>query len=106
LVVAWADERAVGCGAVRLIDNETAELKRMYIDPKYRRQGLAGSMLRFLENRARSLGATRVVLETVISPTAAVALYRAAGYEEIPQFGLYVGSEISFCMGKGLESPS
>ena len=99
-VVAWADEKAVGCGAVRLIDNETAELKRMYIVPEYRGQGLAGAILRLLEDHARALGATRVVLETVIGPPAAVALYRAAGYEEIPKFGPYVESEISFCMGK------
>ena len=104
-VVAWADEKAVGCGAVRLIDTETAELKRMYIIPDYRRQGLAGAILRFLEDRARALGATRVILETAIKPPAAVALYRAAGYEEIPKFGPYVESEISFCMGKNFEPP-
>ena len=104
-VVAWADEEAIGCGAVRLIDAETAELKRMYIVPEYRRQGVAGAMLRSLEDHARALGATRVVLETVINPPAAVALYRAAGYEEIPTFGPYVESEISFCMGKSFEFP-
>ena len=104
-VVAWADEKAVGCGAVRLIDAGTAEVKRMYIVPDYRRQGLAGAILRFLEDRARALGATRVVLETVINPPAAVALYRAAGYEEIPKFGPYVESEISLCMGKSFKPP-
>ena len=98
--VVWADEMAVGCGAVRLIDDETAELKRMYIAPEYRRQGLAGAMLRFLEDRAHGLGALRVVLETVADPSAAVALYRAAGYDQIPKFGPYVESEISICMGK------
>jgi len=100
IVVAWADKRAIGCGAVRLIDTGTAELKRMYIVPEHRQKGLAGAILRFLEDRARSLGATRVVLETVTDPPAAVALYRAAGYDEIPKFGPYVDSEISFCMGK------
>jgi GNAT superfamily N-acetyltransferase len=104
-VVAWADEKAVGCGAVRLIDNKTAELKRMYIVPEYRRQGMAGAILRCLEGHARALGATRVVLETVIDPPAAVALYRAAGYEAIPKFGPHVESEISFCMGKIFDRP-
>jgi len=105
IVVAWADEKAVGCGAVRLLGDESAELKRMYIVPEYRRQGIAGAILRFLEDQARALGATRVVLETVIEPPAAVALYRAAGYKEIPKFGPYVESEISFCMGKVLDRP-
>jgi GNAT superfamily N-acetyltransferase len=105
VVVAWADERAVGCGAVRLVDAETAELKHVYIVPHHRRQGLARAVLRFLEDRARELGAVRIVLETVINPPAAVALYRANGYEEIPKFGPYLESEISFCMGKSLELP-
>jgi GNAT superfamily N-acetyltransferase len=103
-VVAWVDDMAVGCGTVRLIDAETAELKRMYVVTDYRRQGLAGAILRFLEDRARALGANRVVLETVINPPAAVALYRAAGYEEIPKFGPYADSNISFCMGKSFET--
>ncbi len=104
-VVAWVDGKAVGCGAVRVVDIETAELKRMFIDPQYRGQGLARAILRFLEDRARALGATQVVLETVINPPAAVALYRAAGYEVIPKFGPYVESEMSFCMGKSLDPP-
>src|SRR5487761_2361977 len=104
IVVAWADEEPVGCGAVRLLDGETAELKRMYVVPDCRRQGIAGAILRFLEDRARALGATRVVLETVVDPPAAVALYRAAGYTEIPKFGPYVESEISFCMSKSFET--
>jgi GNAT superfamily N-acetyltransferase len=104
-VVAWADEKAIGCGAVRLIDDETAELKRMYIVPEYRRQGTAGAILRLLEDHARALGANRVVLETVIDPPGAVALYREAGYVEIPKFGPHVDSEISFCMGKIFDRP-
>jgi N-acetylglutamate synthase-like GNAT family acetyltransferase len=102
LVVAWADKRAIGCGAVRLIDTGTAELKRMYIVPEHRKKGLAGAILRVFEDRARALGATRVVLETVTDPPAAVALYRAAGYDEIPKLGPYVDSEISFCHGQEL----
>jgi GNAT superfamily N-acetyltransferase len=104
-VVTWVDEEAVGCGAVRLLDEGTAELKRMYTVPGYRRHGVADAMLRFLEEHARALGASRVVLETVIDPPAAVALYRAAGYEEIPTFGPYVRSEISFCMAKVVGPP-
>jgi GNAT superfamily N-acetyltransferase len=98
--LAWVEERAVGCGAVRLIDNDTAELKRMFVVPEFRRQGIAGAVLRFLEREARGLGASRVVLETVTTPPDAVALYRGAGYEQIPRFGPYVDLEISYCMGK------
>ena len=99
----WVEDRAVGCGAVRLIDDATAELKRMYIVPEFRRQGVAGAVLRFLESEALALGASRVVLETVTTPPDAVALYRAAGYQEIPRFGPYVDSPFSYCMAKSLE---
>ena len=101
----WVDGKAVGCGAVRLIAVETAEIKRMYIVPDCRRQGMAGAILRFLEDHARALGATRVVLETVFDPPTAVALYRANGYEKISKFGPYTESEISLCMGKIIDRP-
>lgn len=101
--LAWVERRAVGCGAVRLVDDDTAELKRMFVLPKFRRQGVAKTLLQFLENEAVALGATRVVLETVTAPAGAAALYRWAGYSEIPRFGPYVNSEISYCMGKRLD---
>jgi GNAT superfamily N-acetyltransferase len=101
--LAWVEQRAVGCGAARLIDDHTVELKRMFVIPEFRRQGIARAVLRFLESEALALGASRVVLETVTRPPDAVALYRGAGYQEIPRFGPYVDSAISYCMGKTLE---
>jgi len=98
--LAWAGDDAVGCGAVRLIADDTAELKRMYVVPEYRRHGVASAILQFLESQARSLGASRIVLETVTSPPSARSLYQAFGYEQIDKFGQYVESEISYCMGK------
>ncbi len=101
-VVARFGLSAVGCGAARLIDSEVAELKRMFVLPGFRRRGVAAAILRYLENEALKLGAARVVLETVTTPPDAVSLYRRSGYAEIPKFGRYVNSEISFCMGKTL----
>lgn len=101
--LAWVEDRAVGCGAVRLIDDDTAELKRMFVVPEFRRRGVAGAVLRFLESEALAVGAARVVLETVATPPDAVALYRGAGYGQIPRFGPYVDSALSYCMAKSLE---
>lgn len=75
----------------------------MFVVPEFRRQGAAKVLLRFLESEAAALGARMVVLETVVTPPDAAALYRAAGYSEIPRFGPYVDSEISYCMGKRLD---
>jgi GNAT superfamily N-acetyltransferase len=103
--LAWVGGRAVGCGAVRLIDDDIAELKRMYVLPESRRQGVAAAVLRFLEREAVDLGASRMVLETVTTPPDAIAVYRHAGYQHIPRFGPYVDSEISYCMAKSLVEP-
>ena len=92
----------VACGAMRLIDATTVELKRMYVAPAARGRRLGAAILAALEAEARALGATRAVLETGVRQGEALALYRRAGYEEIPAFGEYVGSPLSVCMGKRL----
>lgn len=101
--LAWVAGAAVGCGAVRLIESDKVELKRMFVVPEFRRQGAAKALLQFLEGEAAALGARMVVLETVATPPDAVALYRAAGYFQIPNFGPYINSQISYCMRKRLD---
>jgi GNAT superfamily N-acetyltransferase len=92
----------VGCGAVRRIEGETGEIKRMYVSPSERRQGLGWALLAALEAEARSLGLSRLVLETGVRNPEAVAMYERAGYSTIPPFGEYVDSPLSVCMGKDL----
>ena len=93
----------VGCGALRLLDVETAELKRMYVRPIARGSGLGRRLLAALEAQARALGARRLVLETGIRQTAALAFYRTMGFQPIPLFGEYcLSPETSVCLGKEL----
>jgi len=93
----------VGCGALRLLDAETAELKRMYVSPLERGKGLGRHLVHALEAEARALGARRLVLETGIRQAAALALYRATGFQPIPLFGEYcLSPETSVCLGKDL----
>ena len=102
-LVAWNGEEAVGCGAVRKVDGRTAEIKRMYVAPAWRGRGVGRRMLEALQDEARRLGATRVVLETGTRQASALALYRASGFTEIPAYGEYVSSPAtSVCMGKEL----
>jgi len=91
-----------GCGAVRLVDAGAAEIKRMYVPPALRGQGIAWQLLAHLEAEARRLGATRLLLETGERQFESVALYRRAGFVEIPRYGEYVDSPLSLCMGKAL----
>jgi putative acetyltransferase len=97
------DGTAVGCGALRLIDADTAELKRMYVAPAARGTGLGRRLVAELEARARAMGVRRLVLETGVRQAAALALYRATGFQPIPLYGEYcLSPETSVCLGKDL----
>lgn len=85
-LVARLDGRAVGCGAVRLLDAATAEIKRMWVDPAARRAGVGSGLLAALEDAASALGARTARLDTAVHLTEALALYRARGYRDIPRY--------------------
>lgn len=76
----------VACGGVRRLSDEIAEIKRMYVAPTARRSGVARVLLGRLEQEARSLGCRVVRLDTGRDMRGALALYRAAGYREIPDY--------------------
>jgi GNAT superfamily N-acetyltransferase len=86
LVVRTADGTATGCGAVRLLDPMTAEVKRMWLHPSMRGRGAGWKLLQALESEAVALGARRGVLDTNATLTSALALYRAAGWVEVPKY--------------------
>jgi putative acetyltransferase len=97
------DGSPVGCGAVRRIDSDTAELKRMYVSPTLRGTGLGRRLVAALEAEALRLGVRRLVLETGTRQLAAIALYQATGFQPIPLYGEYAHSpDTSVCMGKEL----
>jgi len=101
-VVARADGRAVGCGAVRLLDPTTVEVKRMYVEPEMRGRGVAKEILAYLEAAGRELRAERAVLETGIYQDEAIGLYRRAGYTEVACWGEYTTSPTSVCYEKAI----
>jgi putative acetyltransferase len=103
-LVLYMEGAPVGCGALRLLDAETAELKRMYVSPIVRRRGLGRRLVAALEAEARTLGVRRLVLETGVRQAAALALYRTTGFHPIPLFGEYcLSPETSVCLGKDLQ---
>jgi len=102
-LIAYLDDVAVGCGAARRLDEKTAELKRMYVDPQVRGQGIGRALVESLEHEARALGVTRVVLETGTRLAPAIRMYEGLGYVRIPLFGEYLSSpDTSVCFGKSL----
>jgi GNAT superfamily N-acetyltransferase len=99
-LVARADGRAIGCGALRRRDTTTSEVKRMYVEPEQRGRGVARAILAHLEAAARELGTHRLVLETGIYQAEAIGLYRRAGFRPIDCFGEYADSPTSACFEK------
>jgi len=85
-LVAWAGGEPVGCGGIRYLQPAVAELKRLYVAPPARRQGLARRLLGALHEQARRLGYRALWLETGTEQPEAIALYRAAGYLPIAPF--------------------
>lgn len=79
-VVLYARGRPVGCGGVRSLGPELAEVKRMFVTPDARLKGHGRLLLEELERRAAATGAKRVRLLTTEALTEALALYESAGY--------------------------
>jgi putative acetyltransferase len=101
-LVAYLNDKPIGCGAIRLNEPGLAEIKRMYVDPAVRGRRVGRQILHALETQARQLGAMRIVLETGPRQPDAIAMYQHAGFAEIPLYGEYIGSQFSVCMAKDL----
>lgn len=99
-----ADGHPVGCGALRRLAAESAEIKRMYVEPPGRGSGVAIALLRALESAARERGWTTLRLETGTAQPDAIRFYEREGYRRIPLFGAYTGSDLSICYERTLGS--
>jgi ribosomal protein S18 acetylase RimI-like enzyme len=86
IVVAYLRAEAVACGAVKHFGGGVCDLKRMWVADAARGLGLGRRLLADLEGRAARAGAGTVRLETNATLVEAIALYRSAGYREVPAF--------------------
>lgn len=102
VVIIYRDKVPVACGAYKVHDNSSVELKRIFVVKEHRRQGLAKLMVSKLEELAKSRGYKYAVLETGIKQDEAIKLYKSLGYSIIPNYEPYVGNANSICMHKSL----
>lgn len=100
VVVAFENEIAIGCGAIKEFDSESMEVKRMYTPPEHRGKGIAVAVLSELEKWTAELGYKRCILETGKMQPEAIALYTKCGYQIIVNYGQYAGVENSVCFEK------
>jgi putative acetyltransferase len=105
-IVAYIDGNAVGCGAIKEYGEGVMEIKRMFVHPEFRRQGIARQILEQLEYWANEMKYETCILETGNKQQEAVTLYQKVGYEVIPNYGPYEKVKSSICMQKKLKDLS
>ena len=101
-IVVYLEESALGCGAIKLYSERTAEVKRMYVLDEYRGQRIATKLLSELEEWAVELNFTKLILETGVRNPEAIAVYLRSGYIQIENYDQYSNMENSVCFAKEL----
>jgi putative acetyltransferase len=99
-VVACNGDMPIGCGAIKNYEEDVMEVKRMYVLPDQRGQGIAALVLTELEKWAKELQCKQCILETGLKQPEAIKLYQKCGYTIIPNYGQYKDVENSVCFEK------
>jgi putative acetyltransferase len=84
LLLATRDGRAAGCVGCRKVDDDTCEVKRMFVATAFQRQGIGRKLMLRLIQDARDAGYKRMRLDTGIKQYESLALYRDLGFVETP----------------------
>ena len=96
------DAEVVGCAGMRRRSEEDVEVKRMFVRRPFRGRGYSRDLLALVEKEARTLGFSRVLMETGLAQPEAMHLYETSGYERIPGFGHYRNEPQNRCYAKVL----
>ena len=89
VLIAYDDGKAVGCAGLKRYDDKSTEIKRVWVQPEYRRQHIADKMMQLVEQKAKEQGFARVILQTRPQMTEAVAMYTKRGYKLIENYPPY-----------------
>jgi GNAT superfamily N-acetyltransferase len=101
-LVAEVDGVPAGCGAWRALPSGSAEIKRVYVEPAFRRRGIAQLVVAALEEGAAAAGHAEVVLNAGREQPEALTLYAELGYRPVPGYGVYACAPGAVFLGKHL----
>jgi GNAT superfamily N-acetyltransferase len=100
VIVAYENDKSIGCGAIKEYSQNAVEIKRMYTSPALRGKGTASKILAELERWATELSYKKCILETGKKQPEAIGVYKKNGYKLISNYGQYAGVENSLCFEK------
>jgi putative acetyltransferase len=100
VILAYEGETVLGCGAIKEFEENTMEIKRMYVLKDQRGKGIASKIVTELENWTKELGFKKCILETGKKQVDAVNLYIKNKYQQIPNYAQYAEVEASICFEK------
>ncbi|MCS4305245.1 GNAT family N-acetyltransferase [Chryseobacterium sp. BIGb0232] len=101
-IVVYIDEVPAACGAFKELSDDTVEIKRMFTSPEFRKRGLGSTIVKELESWAKEIGYKKAVLETSRDLMNAISVYEKSGFQQIPNYGQYIGVDSSVCYEKKL----
>lgn len=84
--MAYHGDIPIGCAGLKRFDQQSCELKRMYVQPAFRGMGFGVELTKLVLKEANKLGFDRVLLDTNLEMPAAVQVYLKAGFKEIPPY--------------------
>ena len=100
IFVAYNNQQAIGCVAMKAVKDSVAELGRLYVLPEYRKHGIATKLFEMVEKQAKKNGAKKIILDTYKRFDSAIKLYKKLGFNEINNY--IENSPYSICLEKRL----
>lgn len=101
-IVVYDEDKPIGGGAIRKYDDETVELKRVFVHNENQGQGIGSRLVSLLMEWAAELGYRWMILETGELLSESCAVYKKLGFKVIPNYGPYVDMPESLCMGRAI----
>ena len=102
VLIAYDGDAAIGCAGLKPYSGSSAEIKRVWVEPSYRRSHIAQEMMILLEKKALENGFNRLILQTREIMTGAVRLYVKLGYHRIQNYPPYDNLDGAVCFAKEL----